>query len=119
VDRTACVDLPAFPLQLLLKREADWRERPAAVVDSDRPQGRILWLNEAARARRIRAGMSYAAALSLAGDLRAGVVPEQEIEREVSRLARRLRGGDPLARRVKLTKGDFAAALVLGLWRGR
>jgi hydroxysqualene synthase len=35
------------------------------------------------------------------------------------RLARRLRRGDPLARRVKLTKGDFAAALLLGLWRGR
>ncbi len=35
------------------------------------------------------------------------------------RLARRLRRGDPLARRVKLTRGDFAAALVIGLWRGR
>jgi farnesyl-diphosphate farnesyltransferase len=35
------------------------------------------------------------------------------------RLARRLRDGDPLARRVKLTKGDFAAALLVGLWRGR
>ncbi len=35
------------------------------------------------------------------------------------RLARRLRRGDPLATRVKLTRGDFAAALALGLWRGR
>lgn len=35
------------------------------------------------------------------------------------RLTRRLRHGDPLARRVKLTRGDFAAALVIGLWRGR
>lgn len=35
------------------------------------------------------------------------------------RLARRLRRGDPLARRVKLTTGDFAAALLVGLWRGR
>jgi hydroxysqualene synthase len=35
------------------------------------------------------------------------------------RLARRLRRGDPLARRVKLTKSDFAAALFVGLWRGR
>jgi squalene synthase HpnC len=35
------------------------------------------------------------------------------------RLARRLRRGDPLARRVKLTKGDFAGALLVGLWRGR
>jgi farnesyl-diphosphate farnesyltransferase len=35
------------------------------------------------------------------------------------RLARRLRRGDPLAMRVKLTRGDFAAALLCGLWRGR
>lgn len=35
------------------------------------------------------------------------------------RLALRLRRGDPLAARVKLTRGDFAAALVTGLWRGR
>jgi farnesyl-diphosphate farnesyltransferase len=35
------------------------------------------------------------------------------------RLARRLRRGDPLAMRVKLTRGDFALALVLGLWRSQ
>lgn len=35
------------------------------------------------------------------------------------RLARRLRQGDPLARRVKLTRGDFAWALLLGLWRSQ
>ena len=35
------------------------------------------------------------------------------------KLARRLRRGDPVAGRVALTAGDFAAALPLGLWRGR
>ena len=35
------------------------------------------------------------------------------------RLSRRLRDGDPIATRVKLTKTDFASALVVGLWRGR
>jgi hydroxysqualene synthase len=35
------------------------------------------------------------------------------------RLARRLRRGDPLATRVKLSRGDFAMALLLGFWRGR
>jgi hydroxysqualene synthase len=34
------------------------------------------------------------------------------------RLTRRLRHGDPLAMRVKLTRGDFAAALMFGLLRG-
>jgi hydroxysqualene synthase len=35
------------------------------------------------------------------------------------RLSGRLRSGDPLAMRVKLTRGDFARALLTGLWRGR
>jgi len=35
------------------------------------------------------------------------------------RLSRRLHAGDPLAMRVKLTRGDFALALLVGLWRGR
>ena len=35
------------------------------------------------------------------------------------RLSRRLRRGDPLATRVALSKGDFAAALVAGVLRGR
>jgi squalene synthase HpnC len=35
-----------------------------------------------------------------------------------ARLTTLLRRGDPLATRVKLRKGDFAAALVRGVWRG-
>jgi len=35
------------------------------------------------------------------------------------RLTAHLRRGDPLARRVKLTPYDFAAAVVVGFWRGR
>ena len=57
MDRMACIDLPAFPLQLLLHRRPEWREQPVAVVDSDRPQGKILWVNERARASRILPGM--------------------------------------------------------------
>jgi len=34
-----------------------------------------------------------------------------------ARLARLLRSGDPLARRVKLRRGDFALALLRGVWR--
>jgi phytoene/squalene synthetase len=35
------------------------------------------------------------------------------------RLSRRLRRGDPLASRIALSKGDFAAALLTGIVRGR
>jgi hypothetical protein len=35
-----------------------------------------------------------------------------------TRLTAHLRAGDPLAMRVKLSKGDFAASLLFGGWRG-
>ena len=71
MDRMACIDLPAFPLQLVLQRRPEWKDHPVAVVDHDRPQGKILWINERARAFRILPGMRYAAGLSLAAGLRA------------------------------------------------
>lgn len=96
MGRMACVDLPAFPLQLLLKRNPEWQTRPVAVVDSDNPQGVILWVNDRARGFRILPGMRYAAGLSLAGDLRAAVVPQAAIESAVARVARQLRCFTPL-----------------------
>ena len=95
MDRMACVELPAFPLQLLLKRHPGWTDRPVAVVDRDKPQGVILWVNEQARAARIRIGMRYSAGLSLAHTLHAGEVPCADIERGVSAIAGRLRRFSP------------------------
>lgn len=93
--RMACVDLPEFPLQILLKRRAEWRELPAAVVDKDGPQGTLLWVNERARATRVLPGMRYAAALALARDLRAGVVSAAEIEAETEAVFKVLRFFSP------------------------
>ena len=45
----ACVELPAFPLQLLLRHRPEWAHYPTAVVAEDKPQGLILWVNERAR----------------------------------------------------------------------
>ena len=79
MDRLACVEIRDFPLQLLRKREPGFEGRPAAVVEADKPQARILWLDELARARGILPGMRYAAGLALSADLCAGVVPPREI----------------------------------------
>ena len=95
MDRMACVELPAFPLQLLLQRHPDWAGRPVAVVDRDKPQGVILWVNEHARACRIRTGTRYGAGLSLARTLHAGEVPPAEVERGVAAFADRLRRFSP------------------------
>ncbi len=33
MDRMACINLPVFKVQLLLRRYPDWRNQPVAVVD--------------------------------------------------------------------------------------
>jgi protein ImuB len=103
----ACVDLPAFPLQLLLRRNPDWRSHPVAVVDDDRPQGKVLWVNERARAARILPGMRYAAALSLAAGLRAAVVPQAEVDAALADLGERLRRFTPGVEPAEAEPGVF------------
>lgn len=105
--RMACVDLPAFPLQILLKRNPEWRGQPVAVIAEDRPQGVLLWVNEPARAGRVLPGMRYAGALSLARELRAGVVAPAEIEREVEALLPRLRFFSPEVEPAQDDPGTF------------
>jgi protein ImuB len=90
VVRLACVDLPAFPLQLLLRQHPEWVPYPAAVVAEDKPQGLILWVNEKARQLGVLPGLRYAAALSLAAGLHAGEVAPPEIRNAVKNLTRRL-----------------------------
>jgi len=89
--RIACVSIHEFPLQLLLRQHPDWSEQPVAVVDRDVAQGVILWSNERARACRVLPGLRYAAALSLSPNLRAGVVPPDEIQAAVAALTESLR----------------------------
>ena len=77
--RTACINIRALPLRLLLRSHPQWRERPVAVVEEDKPLSPILWLNAAAVRGGIRPGMKYAAALSLDRGLCAGTVSEEEV----------------------------------------
>ena len=93
--RLACVDLPAFALQILLKEHPDWRALPSVVVASEKSQALILWVNEKARNLGIRPGHRHAAALALSRDLRAGVVSEMLIAESVARLTEELRRFTP------------------------
>lgn len=90
MERMACVDIRALPLQLLLRSHPEWRERPVVVVDRDKPQGVILWANGRALAARIQPGLRYAAGLSLSRELRGGTVAGAEIAAAVEEVARRL-----------------------------
>jgi recombination protein RecA len=73
--------------QLLVKRHPEWKDVPAVVVEKDKPQGVILWVNKQALRRRILPGLRYAKGLSLSSDLRAGVVSNGEIEDHITQLA--------------------------------
>ncbi len=86
MDRWACVSVGALPLQLLLRRNAQWRTWPVAVVSEDKPQGVVLWINQRARRAGARVGQSYAVALSLAQGLRADVVHDAEVQVAIDEL---------------------------------
>lgn len=95
MDQLACVDVPALPLQLLLREHPDWRRLPVAVVDDDKPQGVIRWVNRAARQAGILPGLRYGTALGLSGDLRAGTVSETSIQTGIQNLIERLQRWSP------------------------
>lgn len=95
MTRLACLDLPAFPLQLVWRAEPSWREQPVVVIEQDRPQGNVLWACERARAVGVAAGQRYAHALSLCGGLRARVVPSDQIEAAIVELRTTLHALSP------------------------
>lgn len=95
MDRLACVDLPSLPLQLLRRRHPDWATRPVAVVESDKPLAKLLWINEHARAAGVRVGQRYASALALCSTLRAGAVAPSEIAMTIASLTEKLRALSP------------------------
>ena len=87
----ACVDVAAFPLQLLLRDHPDWKDHPVAVVDRDKAQGTILWVNSRGQATGILPGMRYGAGLALSRHLRADVISRAAIGKAVADLVPRLR----------------------------
>jgi protein ImuB len=99
--------VPALPLQLLARRHPEWIERPMAVVREDRPQGLILWVNEAAYRNRVLPGLRYAAALSLCRELCAGVVAEEEVADGVAAIATLLRDFSPWVEPAEREPGVF------------
>ena len=87
---TACIDVGALPLQLLLRRHPGWLRQPVAVVSEDKPLGTVVAVNRRARAAGVRVGMRYAAALTLVSHLRAGAVSPDELAAGVRLIRERL-----------------------------
>ncbi|MDR7607614.1 MAG: DNA polymerase Y family protein, partial [Armatimonadota bacterium] len=97
--RLACVSLPAFPLQVLLRHHPEWKGYPAAVAEEDRPRARLVWVNDEARRAGVFPGLAYATALALLPTLRVGVVTLQEVGREVEAVAEGLYRHSPRVER--------------------
>lgn len=95
MDLLACVNVAAFPLQILLRDHPDWIAQPVVVVEDDRPQSPVLFVNTHARRIGVYTGQRYATALSIARGLHAGTVPPSQIEQGVRALADRLRRYSP------------------------
>jgi protein ImuB len=95
VDRLACVNVAALPLQILLRAHPAWTSLPVVVTEEDRPQALVLYLNARARRAGVRIGQRYATALALARALQAGTVSQSQIENTVRAMADRLRRYSP------------------------
>ncbi len=95
MERLACVNVPALPLQIVLQGHPDWRPHPVVVVAEDRPQSPILWVNGRARKSGVAPGLSYASALSLVPELRADAVAPAHVARTAETIAARLRAFSP------------------------
>lgn len=95
MDRLACVNVTALPLQILLRDHPAWANLPVAVVEEDRPQAFVLYLNARARKAGVRLGQRYAVALTFARDLQAAAISSSQIAESVHVLADRLRRYSP------------------------
>lgn len=82
----ASLDVPALPLQLVLRKHPAWGEDPLVIVGEDSPTAPVQWANKAAREHRIDRGLPFSQAKTLAAKLRAAMVPEHEITQAVDTL---------------------------------
>jgi len=107
VDRVACADIPALPLQILLQQHPEWADGPVAVVDSEKSVGTIQWVNKHARVLRITPGMRYTTALSLSRNLQGSAVAESDIQKSAAVVLSRLWNFSPIVEPSSREPGVF------------
>lgn len=107
MDRMACVELSALPLQLLLRAHPEWRGCPVALIEREAPHAEILCVNEDARRLGVAPGMRYSAALGLCARLCAGALDDGAVAAEALRIAERLRRFSPGVEACTEARGTF------------
>lgn len=117
MDRMACVSIPAFELQLLIRHHPEWQEVPAVVITEAKPLGRVVAANRAAIKSGVRPDMRYAQALSLRPDLQAAVILAQEREEAREELQRLLYEFSPAVEAAQFTHASLFWLDLRGLSR--
>lgn len=95
MDRLACVELPALPLQILRRAHPEWSSAAVVVVERELPHAPILWVDERAARAGIVTGLSYAAAMARCSTLRAASVPAAQIAEQITVLTALLQRFSP------------------------
>ncbi len=95
MDRLACVELPALPLQILRRAHPEWSNAAVVVVERELPHAPILWVDERAAHAGVVTGLSYAAAMARCATLRAGTVPAAQIATQIAALTSLLQRFSP------------------------
>jgi protein ImuB len=103
----ACVAVPAFPLQVVLRAHPEWRDDALVIVEDDRPLARILWANRSARRHRIVPGQKFSEARSLVARLRAVAAPAVDSPAVTSEIFARLLSFSPRVEPAEDPSGVF------------
>ncbi len=103
--RKACLRLPRFPLQLLLRQRPDWRDKKAVWLERLHPDAPVRYASAQARQLGLNEGVRYATALGLIPDLLAGSHTPEELRREERSLLALLRRFTPALFRPNLASG--------------
>ena len=100
--RIACVQIAGLALEVLRRDHPEWRDRPLAVVERERADGKLLLVDPLASHMGLRRGMRYGPAQSRVPGLRAGVVSPSRIDAMVAELTTAMQAFSP---RVDATAG--------------
>ena len=87
----ACIEIPYFPLQLVLHKKPLWKKSPVIILRHDKPSSPILWANREAQKRQIKPGMTYSTALSIDHKVHATTVSLDEINTYIHKIVELLR----------------------------
>ncbi len=113
----ACIYIPDFPVEAIVRVEPRLRKRPVAVMEGKPPLMRVIALNEKARRLGLEAGMTKLQASVFVGTPAAAVLRQRSTVQEISAHAAMLDVAHAFTPRVENTAADTLLLDLAGLGR--